>query len=165
LLTVFFYPALSFISGSQNNRELGIALDATGSHTSMWVQFMFLDEACAYSFLSFRRVFNKWTDFHCVMAMCVTVLNNFLVEQEDAAVAIRHLSQTFRLVNKRLSGNDAASDMTVAVVVVMAQYSRLQGQYHEGVVHLEGLQRMIELRGGISQLAKSEPGLTRMIFK
>jgi hypothetical protein len=32
-------------------------------------------------------------------------------------------------------------------------------------VILEGLQRMIELRGGVSQLASSEPGLAQMIFK
>jgi hypothetical protein len=99
------------------------------------------------------------------MAMSVTVLNNLLIEQEDPIEALRHLSRAFHLVNERLSGNDALSDTTLAVVVVMAQYARLQGQYHQGAVHLGGLQRMIELRGGVSQLTSSEPGLTQMIFK
>jgi len=86
-----------FISGSQYNPELSIALDATGSHTSMWVQFMFVDEACVCCFLALRLISNANIDFHCVMAMCVTVLNSLLIKQEDPPEAIRHLSQTFRL--------------------------------------------------------------------
>ena len=53
LLMTVYHLAFSFISGSQHNLELSIALDATGSHTSMWVQFMFLDEACMCYFLVF----------------------------------------------------------------------------------------------------------------
>ena len=103
--------------------------------------------------------------FHCVMAMSVTILNTLSIEQEDPTEAMRHLSQTICLVNKRLSGNDAVSDKTLAVVVAMAQYARLQGQHRQGLIHLEGLQRMVELRGGVSQLTRSEPGLAQMIFK
>ena len=91
------------------------------------------------------------------MAMTVTVLNNLLMKQEDPAEAVRHLLQTFSLVNERLSGNDAIFDTTLAVVVVMAQYARLQDQYRQGLVHLEGLQRMIELRGGSLSLQGMSP--------
>lgn len=99
------------------------------------------------------------------MAMSVTVLNSFLVKQVDPSEGIHHLSQTFHLINERISRNVAVSDTTLAVVVAMAQYARLQGQYRQGLVHLGGLQRMIELRGGVSQLTKNEPGLSQMIFK
>jgi hypothetical protein len=85
--------------------------------------------------------------------------------QEDPTEAIRHLSHTFRLVNERLSGNDAVSDSTIAVVVSMAQYERLQGHYCQGLIHIKGLQRIIELRGGISQLAKTSPALVPKIFR
>ncbi len=155
----------SFINESRYNPELSIALDATRNHTSMWVQFMFLDEACVCSFLAFQPMSNADIDFPCVMAMSVTILNNPFLKQEDPTEAIRHLSQTFRLVNERLSGNDAVSDTTLAVVVVMAQYACLQGEHRQGLVHLEGLQGMIELRGGVSQLTRNEPGLTQMGFK
>ena len=126
---------------------------------------MFLDEACVCFFLAFWPVSNADTDFHCVMAMSVTVLNNLLIKQEDPTEAIRHMSQALRLVSERLSGNDAVSDTTLAVVVAMAQCARLQGQYRQGLVHLEGLQQMIELRGGVSQLTRNQPGLAQMIFK
>jgi hypothetical protein len=62
-----------------------------------------------------------------------TVLNNLLIKQENLIEAIHHLSQTFRLVNERLSRNDTVSNTILAVVVVMAQYVRLQGQYHQGI--------------------------------
>ena len=45
LLVIVYYLVFSFISGSRYNPELSLALDGVGSHTSMWVQFMFLDEA------------------------------------------------------------------------------------------------------------------------
>ena len=95
----------------------------------------------------------------------MTALNGLLVQQEDPAETFRHLSHTFRLLNERLSGNEALSDTTVAVVVSMAQYELLQEHYSQGLVHIKGLQRMIELRGGISQLTKTSPGLLPKIFR
>lgn len=163
-LTSISSLVFSFIGGSRYNPELSITLDAAGSHTSMWVQFMFLDEACKCVSCMLHN-FNTSIDFHCVMAMSITILNTFLIRPEDPTEATRHLLQTLRMVNERLSENQAVSDTTLAVVVVMAQHARLQGQYHQGLVHLEGLQRMIELRGGVSQLTKNAPGLTQMIFK
>lgn len=79
--------------------------------------------------------------------------------------ALRHLSCTFRLVNERLSGNDALSDDTMAVIVAMTQYERLRGQYHQGLVHFKGLQQMVKLRGGIIQLVSDAPELARKLFR
>ena len=81
--------------------------------------------------------------------MCVTVLNNLLITQEEPKGATYHLSQAFHLVNERLSGNEAISDTTLAVVVIMAQYARIQGQYRQGLVHLDGASAddRIERRG------------------
>lgn len=78
---------------------------------------------------------------------------------------MRHLSCTFRLVNEKLSGKEALSDTTMAVLIAMAQYDRLRAQYRQGLVHFEGLQRMVELRGGISQLMPYNPGLAQKIFR
>lgn len=108
---------------------------------------------------------NTNTDFHCAVAVSVTALNNLVIKQEDPIVAMRHLSHAFRLINERLSGNDAVSDTTIAVVVIMAKYEDLQGQYHQGLVHLEGLQRMVQLRGGMSQLMKNMPALAQKILR
>lgn len=105
------------------------------------------------------------TDFHCTVALSATALNNLVVKPDDPAEALRHLSQTFQLVNKRLSGNDPVSDATIAVVIGMAQFERHQGQYRRGIIHLNGLMRMVELRGGISSLTLHKPTLTQKLFR
>ncbi len=130
-----------------------------GSNTCSWMKPVCIISQSLYRSLIIRL------DFHCVMAMSVFVLNNLLISREDPKEAIRHLLQTFHLVNQRISENQPVSETTLAVVVSMAQYSRLQGQYRQGLVHLEGLRQMIGSRGGCSQLTKFEPGLNQMIFK
>lgn len=88
-----------------------------------------------------------------------------MVEKEDPKSAMCHLSQTFRLINERLSGNDAVSDATIAVVVILAQHERLRGHHREGLVHIGGLERMVQLRGGVRALSRYRPGLTQKMFK
>lgn len=88
-----------------------------------------------------------------------------MVEKDDPKEAMRHLSQTFRLINERLSGNDAVSDATIAVVVILAQHERLRGHHREGLVHVGGLERMVQLRGGVKALSRYRPGLTQKMFK
>jgi hypothetical protein len=78
---------------------------------------------------------------------------------------MRRMSQTFRLVNERLSRNDEVSDATIAVVVAMSHFERHHSRYRRGVVHLEGLLRMVDLRGGISRLTEYKPSLTQKIFR
>jgi hypothetical protein len=97
--------------------------------------------------------------------MSVIAQNNLVVTPEDPVEAMHHLSQTFQLVNKRLSQNTAVSDATMAVVVVMAQFERHQGEYDRGTVHLDGLLQMVEMRGGISSLTQYKPGLTQKMFR
>jgi len=78
---------------------------------------------------------------------------------------MRHLSQTFHLINQRLSSCDPVSDSTIAVVVSLTHYDRLQGRYRQGLVHLKGLQQIVELRGGVSEFTKSNRSLALKIFR
>lgn len=78
---------------------------------------------------------------------------------------MRHMSQALRLINEGLSGNDAVSDQTIAAVVLMVLYERQQGQFRRGLIHVKGLRQMTELRGGMSQLARTKPALIQMIFR
>ncbi|KAF7921859.1 hypothetical protein EAE99_007622 [Botrytis elliptica] len=139
----------SFISSIGYPAELSKAFIKTRTSTSIFVQFMLLDEAC----------------LHCGVAVSVTALNNIVLNQEDPKIAMHHLSLAFRLVNEKLSGNEAASDTTIAVVLTMSHYYRLQGQFSQGLVHLQGLERMVEMRGGISNLKKKQYTLAQKIFR
>ncbi|KAF7853358.1 uncharacterized protein EAF02_012012 [Botrytis sinoallii] len=139
----------SFISSIGYPAELSKAFIKTRISTSIFVQFMLLDEAC----------------LHCGVAVSVTALNNIVLNQEDPKIAMHHLSLAFRLVNEKLSGNEAASDTTIAVVLTMSHYYRLQGQFSQGLVHLQGLERMVKMRGGISNLKKKQYTLAQKIFR
>jgi hypothetical protein len=99
------------------------------------------------------------------MAVSITALNTLCAHQEDARMAVRHISRALSLVNDRLSGTNALSIENIATVMVMAQYERCEGRCDHGVVHFDGLQRMIELRGGISELSKAKPKMALKIFR
>jgi len=108
---------------------------------------------------------NRDVDFHSAVAVSISALNNLVKQQDDPKEAMHHISQALRLVNKKLSGKDAISNTNIAVVLIMAQYERLQNHYRQGLVHLDGLQRMVELRGGISQLKRDKPSLALKIHR
>ncbi|TGO28341.1 hypothetical protein BPAE_0029g00720 [Botrytis paeoniae] len=129
--------------------ELSKAFIKTQTSTSIFVQFMLLDEAC----------------LHCGVAVSVTALNNLVLNQENPKIAMHHLSLAFRLINEKLSGNEAVADTTIAVVLTMSHYYRLQGQFSQGLVHLQGLERMVEMRGGISNLKREQYTLAQKILR
>jgi hypothetical protein len=56
------------------------------------------------------------------------------------------------MTNKRLSGPRACSDEAIAVVTMLAIYQRMHHEQAIGLVHFEGLKRMIQLRGGLAKL-------------
>ncbi|KAH7022070.1 hypothetical protein EDB80DRAFT_1270 [Ilyonectria destructans] len=140
---------LLFLRGPRYAPELSNALSLPSGGVSSWVRYMLLDEAF----------------FHCAVAAAIPAITMSVTTQEKNTEAMRHMSQALRLINERLSGNDAVSNHTIAAVVAMVLYERQQGQFRRGLIHVKGLRQMTELRGGMSQLARTEPGLTPMIFR
>lgn len=143
-----FTQVLTFVSPPvyPDNLQGAICLDLT---SSMWFQFIFIDEAY----------------FHCIVATFNASANSVILGGDDSAEMILHLSRTFQLINKKLSGNEATADTTFAAVVAMTQYERLKGDYKKGLVHLDGLERLTNLRGGIRELAKKRPALAKKVFR
>lgn len=113
----------------------------------------------------FRELNIRATDLHCALATFVTALNKLVSKPEDSLQVMRHLSRSLQLTNARLSGNAAISTVNIAVVVIMAQLDLLRGREYQGLVHVRGLCRMVELRGGIQRLAIDRPALVQKIFK
>ncbi|KAI1424177.1 hypothetical protein F5Y12DRAFT_715530 [Xylaria sp. FL1777] len=117
----------------------------------LFLQYAFVDEAF----------------FHCIVAMSVAVSMSLSVTRQESTEALFHLSRSLRLVNQRLAGGGglALSDTTLAVVLAMTQHERLLGYHSHALVHFEGLQRIIELRGGISKLVSECPGVAQKAFR
>ncbi|KAF7558905.1 hypothetical protein G7046_g5263 [Stylonectria norvegica] len=141
--------AFYFISGNRQSPELNNALEPIDVSSSIWVRYMLIDEAY----------------FHCTVATSIVIFNSAESRQRQTKESIHHLSETFRLVNEQISRGGAVSDKTMAAVIGMAQYERAQSQYGRGLVHLRGLKQMTMMRGGIRQLNKQRPDVTKKVFR
>ncbi|KAH8674146.1 hypothetical protein BX600DRAFT_509338 [Xylariales sp. PMI_506] len=146
---ILFRKVFTFLVRPFHVQEMLHAVDIrTGGHL-MWVQFLFMDEAY----------------FHCSAALCNLCSGMRLMGSDGATDAMHHMDQTFRIVNKRLSGNQALSDLTVAAVMAMSQYERISGNYDRTKVHFEGMQQIVELSGGIVAFIEKHAAFAQKIFR
>ncbi|KAJ4376858.1 hypothetical protein N0V85_008978 [Neurospora sp. IMI 360204] len=82
----------------------------------------------------------------------------FFGDQALTPDAIYHLSQAIHMVNRTLETNGALSDSNLAVVNFLVIQELLRDSMKsKAEVHLKGLQRMLELRGGLNSLGEDNP--------
>ena len=94
-------------------------------------------------------------------------INRVLRHQEDAInpVAMLHFQKGLRLLRHRLLGDDEeikVSDSTMGVVLKLASTAHFDGDYKASRQHMEGLRRMVDLRGGLN-VFKGRSFLTEML--
>ncbi|KAK7432430.1 hypothetical protein QQZ08_000993 [Neonectria magnoliae] len=82
--------------------------------------------------------------------MTNTCIDFFLRKTEESPTALTHLSRTFQLLNKRLGSKDAVTDMTIGLTAVLSIRESMRGDLKTNMIHLDGLQQMVELRGGLN---------------
>ncbi|KAL4785207.1 hypothetical protein BJX76DRAFT_189589 [Aspergillus varians] len=138
---------LLFFCNAKYNPELVGALENPDSMKSIWVRYFFIDEAY----------------FHCSVATSILCSKNLVGESTQG---MYHIARTYRIIQERLmSREEATSDMTIAILVAMSQYERLQGQYERGYVHVQGLRRMVELRGGVKRFGTECVGVIQKVLR
>jgi hypothetical protein len=86
----------------------------------------------------------------------------FLRKGLSSPEGLYHLSQTFTLVKGKLESDEALSDSTMSIVVMLIIQEQMRKGKWEAQVHYQGLLKMIELRGGLSQLEKNLPLLLKI---
>jgi hypothetical protein len=75
--------------------------------------------------------------------------------------ALSYLSNTLSLVNRRMQGEEALSDSTLCMVMMLILQEQIPHE-ETSQIHYEGLRRMIKLRGGLSQLESCPTLLLKM---
>ena len=95
--------------------------------------------------------------FHCVLAMSESIINDQLDNHKVSPQALRHWSNTYRCINQALRSRDALSDGTVAAVVSLTIYEDLKREPGSTSVHLDALERIVNLRGGLGGLDSNLP--------
>ncbi len=98
-------------------------------------------------------------DFHCTLAISASYVDFFERKPGISSKTLYHISQAYALVNSKLSGPESVSDSAIAAVVTLAIYQQVHHLHSTGLIHLNGLYRMIQLRGGIDRLMKENRAL------
>ncbi|OQE19770.1 hypothetical protein PENFLA_c018G02359 [Penicillium flavigenum] len=110
---------------------------------TIWVNYILADEAY----------------FHNTLAIIASYVDFFQRRPAISRKTLHHISKAYALVNIKLSGPFSVSDSAIATVVSLAIYQQVHHQPEIGLVHLHGLYRMIQLRGGISKLMQENRAL------
>ncbi|PYI02928.1 hypothetical protein BO78DRAFT_323961 [Aspergillus sclerotiicarbonarius CBS 121057] len=110
---------------------------------SIWVNCILADEAY----------------FHSTLAISASYVDFFQRKSAISSKTLHHISQAYALVNIKLSGPSSVSDSAIAAVVSLAIYQQVHHQPATGLIHLHGLYRMIQLRGGIARLMHEDRAL------
>lgn len=76
----------------------------------------------------------------------------FLRNGYSSPEALHHLSRAYAHIKSRLDGPEALSDSTIGLVVSFIQQEQIKKGRADTMVHVAGLRRMVELRGGLGQL-------------
>ncbi|KAI0545266.1 hypothetical protein F4679DRAFT_482620 [Xylaria curta] len=121
----------------------------TGVTEWMWYQLTFYNEAY----------------FHCTIAMASACAAFLTEDSYHSPLALYHMSQAYRLINQKLSSDEALSDSTMAVVASINIYDRLYGDPKKAMVHLNGVTRMVALKGGVRELAKRNFIIAEKVFR
>lgn len=80
--------------------------------------------------------------------------------------SLEQMLKTIRLLRNRLSisnGNISVSNPTILVVLTLAHIAHLTGEHITAEQHLQGLCKIINLRGGISAFQNTSQLLTELL--
>ncbi|OBT73385.1 hypothetical protein VF21_07679 [Pseudogymnoascus sp. 05NY08] len=99
---------------------------------------------------------------HCSMALMEACNGFFLGGDLTSSEALYHVSQTFILIRKRLESEEALSDTTIGIILMLILQEQVRKEDRAAEIHYEGLKKMVELRGGLGQLERNPPLLLKI---
>ncbi|CAH0058085.1 unnamed protein product [Clonostachys solani] len=123
--------------------KLGISLDEA---KCIWLKVLFEDQAT----------------YECNLAMMQTCNEIYLGHGDSSSKALYSLSRTVSHVKNKLESPGALSDSTITLVLSLISQEQLKKFDSRAKIHLNGLRRMIELRGGLEQLEGKPPLLLKV---
>ncbi|KAF6835652.1 hypothetical protein CPLU01_04122 [Colletotrichum plurivorum] len=112
----------------------------------------------------FEFLLHEKSFFHIALSMTATALDFFQQTRRESAQALMHTTQACAMLNLRLSGEEAVSDLSIALVCMFVVQESLLGDTDKYRMHVHGLDRMIELRGGI-QVFADYPDMAQKIYR
>lgn len=91
-------------------------------------------------------------DFHVALAISAASMDVFLNRPHVSSEVLCHINDAYRILNTRLSQPDPVSNYTLLVVTSLSMFELLQENNRRGLLHFQGLSRMLDLHGGRDRL-------------
>ncbi|KAL5352091.1 hypothetical protein ACLOAV_002035 [Pseudogymnoascus australis] len=92
---------------------------------------------------------------HCSIALMEACNGFFLGGDLCSSETLYHVSQTFVLIRKRLESDEALSDATIGIILMLVLQEQVRQEDRAAEIHYRGLKKMVELRGGLCQLERN----------
>jgi hypothetical protein len=83
--------------------------------------------------------------------MSEVCVDSLLGRKESSPQTLYHLANTYRCIKENLDKRGMPSDSTISAVMSMAIHEDLKGQPDRSKIHVDALQQLVQLRGGIAQ--------------
>ncbi|KAJ2981178.1 hypothetical protein NQ176_g2186 [Zarea fungicola] len=100
---------------------------------------------------------------------CISLMsacnNLFLGDAKDSTLSLYHLFETIKIVRRRLAGDQALSNSTIAIVLSLVQQEQMRNEFDIAHTHAKGLGKLIELRGGIEKIESDGPQNELLVMK
>lgn len=126
--------------------------DPTSHQTEQsWLEPILSDPACFHFTLSIAKMYQ-----------CHVHGRN----ENNSSMALSHSVKALTILQQRLAGGDhelPTSDTTILVVVGLTMAATALGDLQTALMHLTGLRKMVDLRGGISAFTLNRKLQTKIL--
>ncbi|KAJ5578804.1 uncharacterized protein N7459_007768 [Penicillium hispanicum] len=82
----------------------------------------------------------------------------------DRPITVKHLNAAISIINRRLANSEVITDGTLVVIATMAMIEKHRGAHANWKIHMEGLKKLLRLRGGLGSL-ESQPLLMTKLHR
>ncbi|KAG7130348.1 hypothetical protein HYQ45_010783 [Verticillium longisporum] len=102
----------------------------------------------------FQTLFTNEAYFHAVLGLTATCVG-ILTGSAELPSSLPHIPRAYELVNEMLRGEGALEDTTIALVCILTIRETMRGDFDANKAHLDGLQTMVRLRGGLRSFERN----------
>ncbi|OKL58353.1 hypothetical protein UA08_06014 [Talaromyces atroroseus] len=134
--------------------------------TTIWKEFYTIENYTS---------FNPMSDYCLTLAFGDSALMHLLIgcagsyasrmgHMQEQAIPGTHMYRTLTIMKTRIATMQSVTDETIAVVATLAYVEKIKGSYNNWRIHMGGLKRLVDLRGGLHSL-ESKPIIMSKIFR
>ena len=94
--------------------------------------------------------------FHCFVGIAEGMRCILMGIEAPTELTLRSLANTYRCINAELEASDVPSWGTLASVMSLTMHENLFGMKRKAKLHLQALERMVKLKGGLGVFEEHE---------